>query len=100
MDIETLIELFYQGSTTKYEGTIKIKDIDTRLSSELLVAQNQQLVWVNKLSFDKTNVAMLCTYIVDPKTDDKNTVIGDFESLVSFMYFGVDKVAKSPPIKE
>jgi len=95
MELETLIDEFYSGKTTKFEGTIKIKDIDTIVISQLNMTQAQQLVMVNTLSINKTNVAMNCTYVVHVAEDDKNKVIGDFETLVAYMFFGVDKVAKA-----
>ncbi len=95
MELEQLIDEFWSGKTTKFEGIIKIKDIDTQVTSQLQVAQNQSVVMVNQLAFNKTNVGMNCTYIVDIKTDDKNKVAGDFEALVAYMYFGVDKIAKA-----
>lgn len=95
MELETLIDEFYSGKTTKFEGIIKIKDIDTQVSSGLQMAQDQSVVMVNQIAFNKTNVGMNCTYIVNLKTDDKNKVAGDFEALVAYMFFGVDKIAKA-----
>jgi len=94
MELEQLIDEIYSGRTTNFEGIIKIKDIDTQVKSSLNLGQKRELLMVNIIAISKTNIAMSCTYVVDVKNDDKNTVAGDFESLVAYMFFGVDKVAK------
>lgn len=100
MELDNLIDEFYGGLTQKFEGIISIKDIDTNVSSNLQRDQNGALLMVNILAINRTNIGMSCTYVVDIKEDDKDKVVSDFESLVAYMFFGVDKVAKaSVPIK-
>lgn len=94
MELDQLIDEMYTGKTTKFEGIVVVKDIAIQLSSDLRMTEEKKVVIVNVIMINKTNIAMTCTYIIDASTDDKNKVMGDFESLVAYMHFGVDKVAK------
>ena len=99
MELEQLIDEFYSGRTHAFEGIIKVKDIDTQIKTSLNRDQNNNILMVNLLAVNKTNIAMSCTYVVDITNDGKEKVAGDFEALVAYMFFGVDKVAKTnvPP---
>jgi len=94
MELNQLIDEFYSGKSQKYEGVIKIKDIETQVTSSLQRSQNNELLMVNIIAFNKTNVGISATYVVDVKNDDKEKVAEDFEALVAYMFFGVDNVAK------
>jgi len=94
MELDQLIDEMYSGNTTKFEGVVVVKDIPVQLLSELRIGSEKQPIMVNTIMVNKTNIGMTCTYLVDVSVDDKNKAFTDIESLVAFMYFGVDKVAK------
>lgn len=95
MDLDKYVDMMFAGNTSAYAGIVKIKDFNVNLQCELKESQNKIPVLVNNFSINKTNVALAATYVVDMSKDKKDKIILDIEALASFMFFGVEKVAKA-----
>lgn len=100
MNLNEYVDMMFAGDTSAYAGRIKIKDFFVNIQCEIKESQNKMPVLVNNFSINKTNVALAATYVVDMSKDKKDKIILDIEALASFMFFGVEKVAKANVLTE
>jgi len=100
MNLEEFVNLFYSKTTSMHGGIVEIKDHKIQLQGELKIEPSGMPVIMVNISINKTNVGLTAVYLVDLNKDPEEKVVADIETLVSFMHFGVDKVAKAVVIQE
>ncbi len=97
MNTKDFVDLIFQGGTSVYGGKINHEGIraDFVVQSEMKQTQAQDgLVIVVNISLNKTNVGSAITYIIEIATDKADKVLSDLETIMTYMFYGVDKVAK------
>lgn len=102
MELDTLIDLMFSNKTSAYAGFVQIKDMSVNIQAEMKADQQGNPLIIFNLLMNKTNVGVTASYIVDFRNDKRDDVINDIETMVSYLYFGVEKVAKKivPPPKD
>ncbi len=99
MKLEEYVDLMFDQKTSTYVGVIPdVKgNISVNISGEIKISSDgKKLLFYNTFSLGMTNVSLSCTLIADLKNDERNKVIMDIETLVSYMYFGAENTAKKP----
>ncbi len=97
MELDEYVAMMFSNDTSAHVGILKIKDFTINIHGEIKADAKGIPVLMNNISINKTNVGVAATYLVDLSKDTIDEVINDIETLVSFLFFGVDKVAKAIP---
>lgn len=94
MELDQLIELLFKNKTSAYVGFVQVKDMSVNIQAEVKADQQGNPLIIFNILMNKTNVGITASYIVDFRNDKVDDVINDIETMVSYLYFGVEKVAK------